>query len=76
MNTTEIFLLALIVIFLIPFFIWKFFKTENFAPLVVVQIITGIVLGPGLLGSAFPEIYKFLFKNGFSRNNRSNSRLL
>ena len=61
MNTTEIFLLALIVIFLTPFFIWKFFKTENFAPLVVVQIITGIVLGPGLLGSAFPEIYKFLF---------------
>jgi Kef-type K+ transport system membrane component KefB len=61
MNTTEIFLLALIVIFLIPFFIWKFFKTENFAPLVVVQIITGIVLGPGLLGSTFPELYKFLF---------------
>ena len=61
MNTTEIFLIALIVIFLVPFLIWKIFKTDNFAPLVVVQIITGIILGPGLLGAAFPETYKFLF---------------
>ena len=25
------------------------------------QIITGIVLGPGLLGAAFPEFYGFVF---------------
>ena len=36
-------------------------RTEYFAPLVVVQIITGILLGPGILGAAFPDYYVFVF---------------
>ncbi|HEY8027209.1 MAG TPA: cation:proton antiporter, partial [Burkholderiaceae bacterium] len=34
---------------------------EYYAPLVVVQIIGGILLGPGVLGKAFPNYYSFVF---------------
>lgn len=61
MNTTEIFLIAMVIIFTIPYLIWRFGKTEYYAPLVVVQIITGILLGPGILGALFPDYYVFVF---------------
>ncbi|MEQ1684388.1 MAG: cation:proton antiporter [Burkholderiaceae bacterium] len=61
MSTTEIFLIAMLIIFSVPYLIWRLGRTEYFAPLVVVQIITGILLGPGVLGAAFPEYYKFVF---------------
>jgi Kef-type K+ transport system membrane component KefB len=61
MNTTEIFLIAMTIIFTVPYLIWRLFKTDYWAPLVVVQIITGILLGPGILGAAFPEYYEFVF---------------
>ncbi len=61
MTTTEIFLIAMLIIFTVPYLIWRLGRTEYFAPLVVVQIITGILLGPGILGAAFPEYYKFVF---------------
>ena len=48
-------------VFTIPYLIWRLGRTEYFAPLVVVQIITGILLGPGLLGAALPDYYKFIF---------------
>ena len=61
MNTTEIFLIAMTIIFTVPWLIWRFGKTDYFAPLVVVQILTGILLGPGILGAAFPDYYNFVF---------------
>ncbi|WP_269531658.1 cation:proton antiporter [Chitinimonas sp. BJYL2] len=61
MNTTELFLLAMIIIFTLPYLIWRLGKTDYYAPLVVVQIITGILLGPGVMGKAFPEYYQFIF---------------
>ena len=61
MNTTEIFLLAMLLIFSIPYLIWRLGNTDYFAPLVVVQIITGILLGPGVLGAAYPQYYGFIF---------------
>ena len=61
MNTTEVFLIAMLIIFTVPYLIWRLARTEYFAPLVVVQIITGILLGPGVLGAAFPEYYRFVF---------------
>ena len=61
MSTTEIFLIAMLIIFTAPYLIWRLGRTEYFAPLVVVQIITGILLGPGVLGAAFPEYYQFVF---------------
>ena len=61
LNTTEVFLIAMLIIFTLPYLIWRLGRTEYFAPLVVVQIITGILLGPGILGAAFPEYYRFVF---------------
>ncbi|MBK8891338.1 MAG: cation:proton antiporter [Dechloromonas sp.] len=61
MNTTEIFLIAMTIIFTVPWLIWRLAKTDYFAPLVVVQIITGILLGPGILGRIFPDYYAFVF---------------
>ena len=61
MSTTEIFLIAMAIIFTVPYLIWRVGKTEYYAPLVVVQIITGILLGPGILGKVFPDYYNFVF---------------
>ena len=61
MNTTEIFLIAMAIIFTAPWLIWRLGRTDYFAPLVVVQIITGILLGPGILGRFFPDYYAFVF---------------
>jgi Kef-type K+ transport system membrane component KefB len=61
MSTTEIFLIAMAIIFSVPYLIWRLGKTDYFAPLVVVQIIAGILLGPGILGRAYPEVYGFVF---------------
>lgn len=61
MNTSEIFLLAMTIILSVPYLLWRLGKTEYFAPLVVVQIITGILLGPGIMGAAFPKYYSFVF---------------
>lgn len=61
MSTTEVFLIAMMLIFTIPYLIWRVGKTDYYAPLVIVQIITGILLGPGILGAAFPDYYAFVF---------------
>lgn len=61
MTTTEKMLLALIVVLAVPWLIWRLGRTDRWAPLVVVQILTGIALGPGLLGAAFPEVYQSIF---------------
>ncbi len=61
MTVTEIFLIAMVIIFTVPYLIWRLCRTDYWAPLVVVQIIMGIVLGPGVLGAVFPDYYKFVF---------------
>ncbi|MCY1670524.1 cation:proton antiporter [Novosphingobium sp. SL115] len=61
MGTTEIFLIALTIILAVPYLIWRLLRTDYWAPLVVVQIIGGILLGPGVLGAAFPDYYAFVF---------------
>jgi Kef-type K+ transport system membrane component KefB len=61
MTTTEIFLVAMLIIFSLPWLVWRVFNTDYFAPLVVVQIIMGILLGPGVLGKWSPEYYQFVF---------------
>lgn len=61
MGTTEIFLIAMLLIFSVPYLIWRLGGTDYYAPLVIVQIITGIILGPGILGRAYPEYYSFVF---------------
>jgi Kef-type K+ transport system membrane component KefB len=60
-TPTEIFLIAMLLIFVVPFLLWRLGRTEYFAPLVVVQIICGILLGPGVMGALFPAYYAFVF---------------
>ena len=60
-TTTELFLLALIIIFAFPYLLWRLGRTDYFAPLVVVQIVAGILLGPGVLGAMFPDYYQTIF---------------
>lgn len=60
-NSTEVFLLSMAIIFSMPYLAWRFFKTDRYAPLAVIQIISGILLGPALFGKAFPEFYNAVF---------------
>jgi Kef-type K+ transport system membrane component KefB len=62
LTTVELFLIAMAIIFAVPYAIWRLFRTDYWAPLVVVQIVTGILLGPGMFGAAFPELYAAVFK--------------
>ncbi len=61
MTTTEVFLLAMLVIFTVPYAIWRVARTDYWAPLVVVQIVAGILLGPGVLGHWLPEYHALVF---------------
>ncbi|RDE07540.1 cation:proton antiporter [Sphingomonas aracearum] len=61
MSPTEVFLLAMLLIFAAPYAVWRLGRTDHWAPLVVVQIVGGILLGPGVLGAAFPAYYATVF---------------
>ncbi len=62
MSVNEVYLIALVIIFALPWLFWRVFKTDFWAPLVVVQIVGGILLGPGVMGAAFPDYYAFVFR--------------
>ena len=62
-SATEVFLLAMGIIFTVPYLIWRVLRTDYYAPLVVVQILAGILLGPGILGRASPDYYAFIFRS-------------
>lgn len=61
MTLTEVFLLAMLIIFSVPYLVWRLGRTDYWAPLVVVQIVGGILLGPGVLGALFPDYYATVF---------------
>ncbi|WP_296894724.1 cation:proton antiporter [Thiobacillus sp.] len=61
MSTPETFLIAMTIIFTVPWLLWRFGNMDYYAPLVVVQIIAGILLGPGILGRAYPDYYTLVF---------------
>lgn len=52
----------MLIIFGIPRLVWRLGRTDYFAPLVVVQIVAGILLGPGVLGVAPPDLHARIFK--------------
>ncbi|MDP3614544.1 MAG: cation:proton antiporter, partial [Rubrivivax sp.] len=57
----ELFLVAMLIVFTLPYLVWRLARTEYWAPLVVVQIVAGIVLGPGVVGHWLPEAHGALF---------------
>ena len=44
-TATEVLLIAMAIIFTVPHLIWRLGRTDCYAPLLVVQIITGSCLG-------------------------------
>jgi Kef-type K+ transport system membrane component KefB len=63
MTTTELFLVAMLLIYSVPFLLWRVLRLDGFAPLAIVQIICGILLGPGLLGVAVPDFHQAVFSS-------------
>ncbi|MBL8363610.1 MAG: cation:proton antiporter [Rubrivivax sp.] len=49
------------IIYTLPYLVWRLARTDHWAPLVVVQIVGGILLGPGVLGAWLPEYHTFVF---------------
>lgn len=58
---TDLFLIAMGIILTVPYLIWRLARADYYAPLVVVQIVAGVLLGPGILGKLFPAYYTHVF---------------
>ena len=52
LTAVGLFLFAMAAIFAAPYAIWRLGRTDYWAPLAAVQIVTGILLEPGLFGAA------------------------
>jgi len=65
MSNSELFLAAMLVIFVVPYAAWRLLGgiagLQQAVPLAIVQIVGGVVLGPGVLGAAAPELHTALF---------------
>ena len=62
MSAAEAYLLALLVIFALPWALWRLSGGGIRLPLVVVQIVGGILLGPGVLGALVPDLHGAIFR--------------
>jgi Kef-type K+ transport system membrane component KefB len=63
MNSGFIFLLQVLTVVVLPLAVLHVSRLKGFVPLVVVQILVGIVLGPSLFGRIAPEYYQLLFNS-------------
>src|ERR1700757_2665165 len=61
MAADPIFIVQALAILVLPVAIWRIFRLRGAVPLVVVQILVGIALGPTLFGRLAPEWYQLLF---------------
>ena len=61
MTMTELFLLAMLLIYAVPFLFWKMLRLDAVAPLAIVQIVCGILLGPSIFGVLLPDIFGLVF---------------
>jgi Kef-type K+ transport system membrane component KefB len=60
-STPERFFVALLLVFGLPWLAWRLAGGRPRLPLVVVQIVCGLLLGPGALGAVFPGYYAAVF---------------
>jgi Kef-type K+ transport system membrane component KefB len=56
-----IFILQALAILVLPVAVWRLLRLRGAVPLVVVQILVGIALGPTLFGRIAPELYHLFF---------------
>lgn len=52
----------MLMIFCLPWLAWRLGRTDAIAPLVVVQIVGGVLLGPSIAGAIWPDAHAALFK--------------
>lgn len=56
----------MVVIFTAPFALWRLLRTDHFSPLVIVQFIAGIVLGPGVAGRFISGLHEIITREPFT----------
>src|SRR4051794_31829540 len=61
MSLSMIFILECVMLVAVPTMAWRYLGLRRFIPLAVIQIVTGIGLGPSVLGRLAPEMQRFLF---------------
>jgi Kef-type K+ transport system membrane component KefB len=57
----EIFLLAASLVIAVPYLLWRFGGVRRVLPLVVVQMLMGLALGPSVLGNFAPDLHAMFF---------------
>lgn len=63
MTPSLIFLVQALVVVALPVCVLRFSRLKGLVPLVVVQIVVGIALGPSVFGRVAPELYQTLFNS-------------
>jgi Kef-type K+ transport system membrane component KefB len=61
MTTGVVFLAQALIVVVLPSAVFRVMRLNGLVPLVVVQILVGIALGPSLFGRVAPETYQLLF---------------
>jgi K+:H+ antiporter len=61
MKPANILLVQASIVILIPFLLWRTLQLRRWFPLGVVQIFTGVLLGPAIFGALAPELFQTLF---------------
>jgi Kef-type K+ transport system membrane component KefB len=57
----EVFLLAASFLIAAPYLVWRFAGVRSVLPLVVVQMLVGLILGPSVLGHFAPDLHATFF---------------
>ena len=61
MSTSEVFLIAMMIIFTVPYLIWRVGRTEYFAPSSSCRSSPASCSGPECSARVFPNYYHFVF---------------
>ena len=61
MTSSETMIFVFLMVMALPFAIWRVLGGRQTLPLVVVQILCGIALGPAILGQLAPEFHTAIF---------------
>ncbi|MFA6097499.1 MAG: cation:proton antiporter [Candidatus Paceibacterota bacterium] len=61
LHAESLFITQSIILIGLPYAIWRMNKIKKYMPLVVIQILFGILLGPSVLGKLFPSMFETLF---------------